>query len=285
MSDQNIALVAELGINHGGDLGTAVALIHAAKKAGADYVKFQKRTLNIVYTEAELAAPRSSPYGTTNGDLKRKLEFSKEQYDEINHYCEAAGIRWTASPWDVESVDFLMNYDLPFIKVASASVTDKFLLRELCKTKKPLHISTGMCDMALIKEIVSYINAEEGNLQAIYHCTSTYPARPDELNLNGIHTLINEYGAYYTIGYSGHEPTVTPSVIAAAMGAQVIERHLTLNKKDYGSDQAASLEPDEFAAMSNAIRLLPVMLGDGDIKLYEREVPIAAKLRRANDFV
>lgn len=272
-------VVAEIGINHNGQIETAKQLINVAKGAGCDAVKFQKRTVDVVYTPEELARPRESPFGTSNGDLKRGLEFGKAEYNKIDRYCHEVGIEWFASPWDEESVDFLMQYDIPYLKIASACATDKDLLRHCISTGKPLLVSTGMCDLPLIKQIVETIQSKRGEIACLYHCVSTYPARVDELNLLGIQTLQNEFPDI-PVGYSGHEVGVATTVMAVVLGAVSVERHITLDRAMWGSDQAASLEPPGLTRLVRDIRDWEKARGDGVIKIYDSERPIEEKLRR-----
>lgn len=272
-------IVAEIGINHNGAMDTTKSLIAEAKKAGCDAVKFQKRTVDVVYTAEELGRPRENPFGPTNGDLKRGLEFGKAQYDEIDTYCREVGIEWYASPWDEASVDFLMNYDLPYLKLASASVTDRDLLLHCVATGKPLLISTGMCDMPMIHKVVDTVRGAGGTIACLYHCTSTYPAKVEELNLSGIKTLQKEF-PNIPVGYSGHEAGMVTSVLATAMGAASVERHITLDRAMWGSDQAASLEIAGLKRMVRDIRVFETARGDGVIHFYDSEKPIAEKLRR-----
>ncbi|WP_421866751.1 N-acetylneuraminate synthase family protein [Motiliproteus sp.] len=272
-------IVAEIGINHNGDLDIAKQLIELAKDVGCDAVKFQKRTVDVVYTAEELERYRESPFGTTNGALKYGLELSLEQYQEIDRYCKELQIDWFGSPWDEQSVDFLMEFDTPYIKVASASATDKGLLEYCSRTGRPLLVSTGMCDLAMIKKIVSTIDNAGGEIAMLYHCTSTYPSEMHELNLSGIQTLKQAFPGI-PIGYSGHEPGVTPSVIAVALGAESVERHITLKRTMWGSDHAASLEPQGLRRLVRDIRDFKVAQGDGIIELLDTERPIAEKLRR-----
>jgi N-acetylneuraminate synthase len=274
-------IIAEIGINHNGDIELAENLIRAAHYCGANAVKFQKRTVEVVYSNQELSRYRESPFGDTNGDLKRGLEFGLSEYKIIDKICEELQIPWFASPWDEESVDFLMQFDVPYIKLASASVTDKELVKYCCGTGKPLIISTGMCDMDLVHRVVDYVDKCNGKIEYLMHCTSTYPTEIDELNLLGITTLKKEY-PNLKIGYSGHEPGVPPSIMAAVLGAEAVERHFTLNRTTWGSDQAASLEPQGFARLVRDIRTWEIARGDGKIKCYGSEVPIMEKLRRKN---
>jgi len=268
-------VVAEIGINHNGDMELAKRLINVAVAAGCDAVKFQKRTVDVVYTAAELAKARESPFGTTNGELKRALEFGKEQYQEIDTHCRKAGIVWFASPWDEASVDFLESFNVPCHKVASASLTDDNLLRHIRATKKPAIISTGMSTMAQIERAVEVLGTKD---LIVLHSTSTYPASYDELNLKVIPILAQRFKV--PIGYSGHETGIPSSVAAVALGAKMIERHLTMDRAMWGSDQAASLEPNGITRLVRDIRLVETALGDGKKRVFDREVPIMEKLRR-----
>ena len=272
-------IVAEIGINHNGQLDLAKQLIAMAKSAGCDAVKFQKRTVDVVYSLEELARPRESPFGTTNGDLKRGLELGKNEYDEIDRYCREVGIEWFASPWDEGSVDFLMQYDIPCIKIASPCATDRGLLRHCVSTGKPLLISTGMCDLPLIRKIVGTVTEWGGETACLYHCISTYPTRSDELNLLGIQTLQREFPDM-PVGYSGHEVGVATTLMAVVLGAASVERHITLDRAMWGSDQAASLEAPGLTRLVRDIRVWEMARGDGQITVNEREKPIEAKLRR-----
>jgi N-acetylneuraminate synthase len=268
--------IAEIGINHNGSLETAFRLIDEAKAAGFDAVKFQKRTVEIVYSPEELAKPRTSPFGETNGDLKRGLEFGKKEYDAIDQYCKEKEILWFASAWDVESIKFLQQYDLPAIKVASASLTDGDLLDASKALGIPVLLSTGM---STVEQIDVAVNRLEGAELALMHTTSTYPSQDDELNLAVIQTLRERY--QLPIGYSGHEVGVMPSVYAVvAYGACCIERHITLNRAMWGSDQAASLEPDGMRRLIKNVKLWHTAKGDGVKRLYDSEVPVMLKLRR-----
>jgi N-acetylneuraminate synthase len=268
-------VVAEIGINHNGDLGIAKRLIEVAVASGCSAVKFQKRTVDVVYTAAELARVRESPFGTTNGELKRALEFGKEQYAEIDALCKKSGIAWFASPWDEGSVDFLEQFAVPCHKIASASLTDDHLLRHIRATKKPIILSTGMSTMAQIDHAVEVLGRD--NL-VILHSTSTYPAGYDELNLKVIPVLAQRFGV--PVGYSGHETGIASSVAAVALGAAMVERHLTLDRAMWGSDQAASLEPNGMQRLVRDIRLVETSFGDGEKRLFDREKPIMEKLRR-----
>ncbi|HTW61132.1 MAG TPA: N-acetylneuraminate synthase family protein [Terracidiphilus sp.] len=268
-------IVAEIGINHNGDIDLAKRLISVAVAAGCDAVKFQKRTVAVVYTPDELAKPRENPFGPTNGDLKYGLEFEQEEYEEINAFCKSVKMRWFASPWDEGSVDFLAQFDLPVYKIASASLTDDNLLRHVRGTGKPVILSTGMSTYAEIDHAVEVLGKQ--NL-VLLHATSTYPASYEELNLRAIPVMAERYGV--PVGYSGHETGIPTSVCAVALGACCVERHITLDRAGWGSDQAASLEPNGITRLVRDIRLWEQSRGDGIKRVYEREVPIIKKLRR-----
>lgn len=269
------AVIAEIGINHNGSLELAKKLIDAAADCGCDAVKFQKRTVEVVYSAEELAKPRESPFGTTNGDLKRGLEFGAKEYAEIDRYCRSKGIPWFASCWDEDAVDFLEPFELPCYKIASASLTDDALLLRHARIGAPLILSTGMSRMDQIERAVALL--QDRNL-VLMHCTSTYPTNLEELNLRCISTLQETF--HRPVGYSGHEVGVATSYAAAVLGACAIERHLTLDRAMWGSDQAASLEPPGMSRLVRDIRELPTVLGDGVKKVYDSELPIIKKLRR-----
>lgn len=268
-------IIAEIGINHNGSVALAKKMIDIAVTTGCDAVKFQKRTVDIVYTKEELAKERNSVFGKTNGDLKRGLEFDYEQYKEIDDYCKSRGILWFASCWDENSVDFMDKFDPPCYKIASASLTDDNLLKYTKSKGKPILLSTGMSTMEEINHAVEILG--EDNL-VIYHCTSTYPSNAEETNLKAIETFKNIFNC--PIGYSGHERGVTPSVLAVALGANSVERHITVDRTNWGSDQAASLEMAGLSHMVRDIRQVPDLLGDGKKVVYPRELPIIDKLRR-----
>jgi N-acetylneuraminate synthase len=273
--DQPCFIIAEIGINHNGDIDTAKRLISVAFAAGCDAVKLQKRTVSVVYTPAELANPRENPFGPTNGDLKYGLEFEQEEYEEIDAFCKSIKMIWFASPWDEGSVDFLEQFRVPAHKIASASLTDDNLLRHIRRTGKPVILSTGMSTYAEIDHAVDVLGKE--NL-VLMHATSTYPANYDELNLRAIPVMAQRYGV--PVGYSGHETGIPTSVCAATLGACCVERHITLDRAGWGSDQAASLEPNGISRLVRDIRLWEQAKGDGIKKVYEREFPIIKKLRR-----
>lgn len=270
-------IIAEIGINHNGSIALAKKMIDIAVTTGCDAVKFQKRTVDIVYTKEELAKERPSVFGNTNGDLKRGLEFGENEYKEIDSYCKEKGILWFASCWDEQSVDFINKFDVPCYKIASASLTDDKLLKYTREKAngKPILLSTGMSSLEQIKHAVEILGSE--NL-IIYHCTSTYPSNANETNLKAIEEFKKEFNC--PIGYSGHERGVTPSVLAVALGANSVERHITTDRTNWGSDQAASLEMAGLYHMVRDIRQVPELLGDGKKIVYPRELPIIEKLRR-----
>ena len=276
-SKNPVFIMAEIGINHNGDLEIAKKLVAAAKQAGCNAVKFQKRTINVVYTQEELAAPRETPFGKTNGDLKRGLEFSLEAYQQIDRFCKEQDILWSASPWDEESVDFLKHFNVPYYKVAAASLTDAGLLKKINSMGKPVILSTGMSELSEIDKAVNHIDKD--NL-LIMHCVSQYPATPENINLRAMQTLRERYGV--PVGYSGHELDTIISAVAVGMGACAVERHFTLDRKMWGSDHKASIEPDEMKEMIKNIRLVEQALGDPTPRCLPVEEPVKAKLRRVN---
>jgi N-acetylneuraminate synthase len=273
--DEPCYVIAEIGINHSGNIDIAKRLISVAVAAGCDAVKFQKRTVDVVYTPEELAKPRENPFGPTNGDLKYGLEFEQEEYEEIDAFCRSVKMTWFASPWDEGSVDFLERFHVPIYKIASASLTDDNLLRHVRRTGKPVILSTGMSTYDEIDHAVEVLGKSD---LVLMHATSTYPANYDELNLRAIPIMARRYGV--PIGYSGHETGIPTSVCAAALGACCVERHITLDRASWGSDQAASLEPNGITRLVRDIRLWEQAKGDGVKRVYERELPIIKKLRR-----
>lgn len=268
-------IIAEIGINHNGSVELAKKMIDIAVTTGCDAVKFQKRTVDVVYSKEELAKERKSVFGNTNGDLKRGLEFDYEQYKEIDEYCKAKKIMWFASCWDEQSVDFMEQFDIPCYKIASACLTDDNLLKYTKSKGKPILISTGMSTMEQIEHAVNILG--EDNL-IIYHCTSTYPSDSLEMNLKVIPEFKKRFNC--PIGYSGHERGISPSVMAVVLGANSVERHITTDRTNWGSDQAASLETSGLYHMVRDIRQVPEILGDGIKVVYPREIPIIEKLRR-----
>jgi len=273
-------VVAEIGINHNGRLELAKEMISAAINVGADAVKFQKRTIDTIYTAEELAKPRESPFGETNGDLKRGLEFGLEEYREIDGYCRQKGIMWFASCWDIQSVDFIDQFSPPCYKIASPSLTDSDLLRYVRDKKRPVFLSTGMSTMHQIHRAVSILGRE--NL-VLLHCVSTYPTKDEELNLGVIKTLKENFPEI-PIGYSSHGRGATMGVCAVALGACMLERHVTLDVSMWGTDQPASLEFWKFKQMVTNIRRFEIALGDGVKRILPSEISIKEKLRKINDF-
>ncbi|HEY3444746.1 MAG TPA: N-acetylneuraminate synthase family protein [Myxococcales bacterium] len=268
-------VIAEIGINHNGDIDAAKRLIDLAKFSGCNAVKFQKRTIDVVYKPEELAAPRESPFGATNGELKYGLEFEIEEYREIDRYCREKNILWFASCWDEASVDFIDQFQVPCYKVASASLTDDALLRHTRSKGKPIILSTGMSTLEQVDHALEVLGKKE---LILLHTTSTYPATYDELNLAVIPALKKRYEL--PVGYSGHETGLPSSVAAVALGASVVERHITLDRAMWGSDQAASLGPSGIIKLVSEIRLVETSMGDGVKCVIEREKPIIKKLRR-----
>ena len=268
-------VVAEIGINHNGDIEIAKKLINVAHFCGCNAVKFQKRTVDKVYTKEELEMPRQSVFGNTNGDLKRGLEFEHKEYKIIEKHCKSLGMLWFASCWDVDSVDFMEQFDICAHKISSACLTDIDLLKKIKSTDKPILLSTGMSTLDEIDRAVDILGND--NL-IIYHCTSTYPTENKEINLNAIPVLKKRYNC--PIGFSGHERGIFPSSAAVVLGACSVERHITLDRTMWGSDQAASLEPEGLRKMVRDIRNVPDILGDGVKVIYESEIPIKKKLRR-----
>jgi len=274
-------MIAEIGINHNGNLDTAKKMIDESVKAGFNAVKFQKRTVNVVFTPEELARPRENVFGKTNGDLKNGLEFDLADFKEIDAHCKKLGIDWFASPWDIESLNFLEEFDVVAHKVASACLTDSALLSAMKATGKPIFLSTGMSTLDQIKRALSLLDLEKTILM---HAVSVYPATEEQLNLSWIDELRNTFPSVL-IGYSGHEAGVMPSVIAVAKyGAVCVERHVTLDRSMWGSDQSASLEPDGMRRVIKYIRGVPVVCGDGPKRILKEEEPILEKLRRVKDF-
>jgi N-acetylneuraminate synthase len=268
-------IVAEIGINHNGDIDLAKRLISVAVGAGCDAVKFQKRTIDVVYSAEELAKPRESPFGNTNADLKRGLEFEFEEYHEIDRYCHEVKMPWFASCWDEASVDVIAQFDVPCFKIASASLTDDHLLRHTRAKGKPIVLSTGMSTLEQIDHAVEVLGKED---LIILHSCSTYPAFYEEINLRSIRTLRDRYGV--PVGYSGHETGLPSSIAAAALNACMLERHITLDRSLWGSDHAASLEPNGVNKLVGYVRLVEKSMGDGVKRVLERERPIIHKLRR-----
>ncbi|HZU30200.1 MAG TPA: N-acetylneuraminate synthase family protein [Candidatus Angelobacter sp.] len=268
-------IIAEIGINHNGDIDIAKRLIRVAVAAGCDAVKFQKRTPELCVPQAQRNHMRDTPWGYISYmEYREKVEFGQEQYKEIDRYCREQGILWFASCWDEPSVDFLEQFDPPCYKVASAGLTNDALLKHTRDTGKPVLLSTGMSSIADIDHAIDILGKE--NL-VLLHTVSTYPAKYEELNLRAIATLRNRYRV--PVGYSGHETGIASTVAAVALGACCIERHITLDRAMWGSDHAASLEPTGLTRVCRDIRLVETSMGDGEKKVIERELPIIARLR------
>ncbi len=269
-------IIAEIGINHNGDLELAKKLIDMASWAGCDAVKFQKRNIDIVYTAAQLEAPRESPWGTTFRQQKEHLEFGKAEYDEIDSYCRAKKFDWFASAWDIESFNFLREYNLKHNKIASAMITNTAFLKQVAADKKHTFVSTGMCTLEQLDSAVDIFRTAECPI-TLMHSVSVYPCPEKDLNLACMETLRKRYKV--PVGYSGHEVSPTPSVIAAALGAVAIERHITLDRAMYGSDQAASLELRGLQILVGGIKSLHTTYGSGEKVFGNEEKRIAEKLR------
>ena len=278
-NSSHIYIIAEIGINHNGDISIAKKLIDMAVSCDCDAVKFQKRHIESVYDEAILNAPRQSPWGKTQREQKNGLEFSIEQYREISDYCKEKKIDWFASSWDLISQNEMREFNFKYNKVASAMATNEDFLRMVASEKLPTFLSTGMTELSSIDKAVEIFADNECELM-LFHTVSTYPAEEADLNLNCINTLKNKYNL--PVGYSGHEASVSPSVIAATMGAAVIERHITLDRAMYGSDQAASLQYEGLKQLTTILRKLPSILGSGEKVVLSKEIEVAKKLRYWN---
>lgn len=311
-SEYPVYVIAEIGINHNGSIETAKKMIDMAVECGCDAVKFQKRTIKSVYSSEELIKPREIPTDvlrsainrkalprereellkefvkkncipskipTTNGDQKYALEFGENDYKEIDKYCKERKITWFASPWDLDSVDFLEKFDVPCYKIASASLTDKGLLKKIKETGKPIILSTGMSTMEQVEKAVDFLGEE--NL-VLLHCTSTYPTPENEQDLNVIKTLKKYFNC--PIGYSGHEPGIQATLTAIALGARVVERHITINRSIYGSDQRVSLERDGLYRICREAKKIPLYIGKSNKILQDSEIPVMANLRKVSNF-
>lgn len=271
-------VVAEIGINHNGDVEIAKQLMDAARHAGVDAVKFQKRTPELATPPEQRNVMRETPWGyITYLEYRHKMEFGLEQYREIDAHARKIGITWFVSVWDEPSVDFMEAFDPVTYKVPSAALTDHGLLKKLASTDRPVILSTGMSTINQIRDAVKLL--EMDNL-VICHTTSSYPCAPEELNLRMIETLRSTYSC--PIGYSGHEVGLIPSAVAVALGACMVERHITLDRAMWGSDQAASVEPGGFERLVKYVRVTEQSLGDGVKKVYDSEIPSMKKLRRVN---
>jgi N-acetylneuraminate synthase len=275
-----IFIVAEIGINHNGSMSICKELIDIAADAGCDAVKFQKRDINSVYTQDFLSSPRESPWGNTQRNQKEGLEFNKNQYEEISRYCADKKIEWFASAWDTTSQLFLRHFDCKFNKIASAMIVHHELLRMVAAERKHTFISTGMSTYEDIQNAVDIFRQASCPFE-LMHSVSTYPMRDEDANLRVINTLRNRYNC--NVGYSGHEVGLAISYAAAAMGITSLERHITLNRAMYGSDQAASVEPAGLRQLVGGVRKIEKAMGDGEKRILDSEVPIAKKLREHLD--
>ena len=273
----SVFVIAEIGINHNGSMKIAKELIKKSHDMGCDAVKFQKRTLEKVYTKEELDRPRESPWGTTNRQQKEGLEFTFEEYKEIDSYCKDLGIEWLASAWDLDSQIFLRQFDLKYNKVASALLTDTDLLKEIASERKHTFISTGMSTMDEISTAVSIFTIAQCPFE-LMHCNSTYPMKNEDANLRVMNTLRQVFEC--DVGYSGHETGRVVSLAAVALGATSLERHITLDRTMYGSDQAASIECGEMEKLVSDVREVERALGSPDKVVHESEIPIREKLRK-----
>jgi N-acetylneuraminate synthase len=271
-----IFFIAEIGINHNGDIKIVKDLIKVAKDAGCNAVKFQKRTIDLVYSKEFLDSYRESPWGTTQREQKEGLEFGYDEYREIDRYCKELEIEWFASAWDLESQKFLRQFNCRYNKIASAMLTYEPLLHEVASEKKHTFISTGMSDLKHIDRAVQIFRESECPFE-LMHCISTYPMDDEDANLNCIKTLRDMYGC--NVGYSGHEVGLAVSYAAAALGITSLERHITLDRAMYGSDQAASVEPAGLRMLVGAIRKIEKAMGNGIIAINEKEIPLSKKLR------
>lgn len=271
-----VFVIAEIGINHNGDLNIAKKLIDGAVVAGCDAVKFQKRTIETVYSKSDLDRPRESPWGTTNREQKQGLEFSQRDYEEIDKYCRERNIEWFASAWDVESQKFLRQFDLNYNKVASALLTHRELLETIAEEGRHTFISTGMSTLDQIEKAVEIFKNARCSFE-LMHCNSQYPMPTERANLNTMNTLREKFGC--NVGYSGHETDTTISIAATALGATSLERHITLDRCMYGSDQVASIEISKLCQLVSEVRKVQKALGDGQKTVTEEEAQCAAKLR------
>jgi N-acetylneuraminate synthase len=271
-----IFFIAELGINHNGQLDFAKQMIEVAKEAGCDAVKLQKRTIDLVYAKEQLDQPLESPWGTTRRAQKLGLEFGQKEYEEIDRYCQELKIEWFASAWDLESLKFLDQFELKHNKIASAMLVDLEMLEAIAKRGKHTFISTGMSTYADIDRAVEVFKKNNCPFE-LMHCVATYPMDDADANLNCIHSLRERYHCH--VGYSGHEVGLAVSYAASALGISSLERHITLNRSMYGSDQAASVEPGGLRTLVGAVRKIEKAMGDGEKRFIQKEIPIAKKLR------
>ncbi|RJQ53513.1 MAG: N-acetylneuraminate synthase [Desulfobacteraceae bacterium] len=272
----SIFIIAEIGINHNGEVKIAKELIDVAADAGADAVKFQKRTIDLVYSSEFLDSHRESPWGKTQRAQKEGLEFGADQYVEIDAYCKEKKIVWFASAWDIPSQRFLRRFDLKYNKLASPMIVYEDLVRDVASERKHTFISTGMSTSEQIDRVVEIFRRADCPFE-LMHCVSTYPMADEDANLNRIKALTDRYRC--RVGYSGHEVGLAVSFAAAALGISSLERHITLNRAMYGSDQAASIEPEGFRRLVGGVRKIECAMGKGEIKANDKEISIAKKLR------
>jgi len=272
-----IIVIAEVGINHNGDMDICKQLIDVAKDSGADCVKFQKRDIDQVYTQEFLDSPRERQWGTTQREQKMGLEFNADEYQEIEDYCKKRGIEWFASAWDINSQKFLRQFNSKYNKVASAMIVHTELLKEIASEGKHTFISTGMTTYDDIQNAVDIFREADCSFE-LMHTISTYPMKVEDANLRMIETLRSRFNC--NVGYSGHEVGLAVSYAAAALGISSLERHITLDRSMYGSDQSASVEPAGFRQLVGAVRKIEIAMGDGVKKIIKAEAPIAANLRQ-----
>ena len=277
----SLYLIAEIGINHNGKIDIAKKLIDAASDSGFDAVKFQKRDINTVYTKEYLDSFRESPWGKTQRDQKKGLEFGQKEYEEINEYCKSKGVSWSASAWDLNSKNFLRQFNLPFNKIASPLLGHKLLIKKIIEEKKKTFISTGMSTLSEIDEVVNLFVVGKCPFE-LMHCNSSYPMKEEEANINCISMLKKRYNC--KVGYSGHESTLLKVTVSAiCLGATSVERHITLDRTMYGSDQAASIESGSLRNFVYSARKIQDILGDGQKKITDSEKIIRKKLRITSD--
>jgi len=273
-----IKFIGEIGINHNGCLETTFELISQAKNAGVDVVKFQKRTPDICVPEDQKNVIRETPWGRmTYLEYKKKIEFEKSEYDDIDSYCKSLDIKWTASVWDIPSFHFINSYDVPFIKIPSACIVDKDLMVEINQhSTKPIMISTGMSTMEEVKTCVSLLDSK---IDSILLCNSSYPSHYSEIDLNAL-TLLNQEFPDLMVGYSGHETDILPTVLACGAGAKIIERHITLDKNMWGTDHKSSLDIKQLTELVSMVRNAEIIMGKNHLFVYDKEKEMAKKLRK-----
>tara|TARA_Y100000590_G_C15708265_1_gene1009409 strand:- start:364 stop:1224 length:861 start_codon:yes stop_codon:yes gene_type:complete len=270
-------LIAEIGINHNGNINIAKKLIDATNACGWHCAKFQKRNPDVCVPENQKNIERDTPWGKMKYiDYKYKVEFEQDEYNEINDYCKDKNLDWTVSVWDLDSLDFIKNYEIPFIKIPSAHITNGELLEECAKSKVPILFSTGMSTWEMIDNAVEILEKNRAEY-AMFHCNSTYPAPHNELNLKTIPTMIERYNCI--VGYSGHEYDLDPSVIAVTLGAKIIERHITLDHQMWGTDHSSSLEIHAMDLLKKRIKDINIILGNSEKIITESEIPVMEKLR------